>query len=138
MADRDDVRERIEGLLAAMSNSDGAYIRELVAEGDDVLIVGTDDIEWWRGQDGPRIWATQVEELRGMRIESSDLSAEVDGDVGWTSARLRVTLPDGSTAPPVRMTTVLRRDDGTWRLVMSHASFGAPNDEALGLELTTE
>ena len=50
--------------------------------------------------------------------------------------RPTVVFGDGSTAT-VRFTGVLRLEDGIWRVVQSHLSVGATNEETLGYEMTT-
>jgi ketosteroid isomerase-like protein len=42
-------------------------------------------------------------------------------------------MPDGS-AIKTRVTAVLRRDDGTWKLVHAHFSVGVPDEEVVELQ----
>jgi hypothetical protein len=38
---------------------------------------------------------------------------------------------------PFRVTAVLHKENGEWKMVQGHVSFGVPNEEALGQELPT-
>ena len=55
------------------------------------------------------------------------LAPFVEGDVGWASALITITLPDGRRVSP-RWTAVFRRDDGQWGFAQIHASIGIAND----------
>jgi ketosteroid isomerase-like protein len=71
----------------------------------------------------------------GFPIEAAELQAFSEGEVGWAADRPRLTMPDGSEIS-FRLTAVLHREDGDWRVVQWHSSFGVANEEALGKELT--
>ena len=72
----------------------------------------------------------------GVRFETGEIAAYREGTVGWAACRPTLVFGDGSTAT-VRFTGVLRLEDGIWRVVQSHLSVGATNEETLGYEMTT-
>ena len=46
--------------------------------------------------------------------------------MGWASAHLTITIPDGGQVHP-RWSSVFHREEGEWRFVQTHASIGVPN-----------
>ena len=92
-------------------------------------IIGTADDEWF----------TDREKLRsgfgydGLRLEGDDPQAWEEGDVGWDWDRPTMHIP-GVGEIRVRFTGVFRREEGSWRLVMSHFSVGVPDSEVRQLQ----
>ena len=80
----------------------------------------------------------QLQEMRaaGIELVPGEVQAYREGSVGWAADRPTFRLPDGTTLP-ARLTAVFHREDGAWKMVQSHASFGVRNEEAIGEELTT-
>ena len=56
-----------------------------------------------------------------------------EGSLGWAVDEPTLNMPDGS-AIKTRVTAVLRRDDGTWKLVHAHFSVGVPDEEVVELQ----
>lgn len=124
-------------LYDAMVRGDRSFVADVVSQGEDVVMIGTDPQEWWSDYDTiVRIWSQQLEEMSGVIVEDADPHAYASGDIGWMSDHPSFRLPDGSTLP-FRLTGVYRREDGAWRLVQAHASIGVRNEDAIGVELTT-
>jgi hypothetical protein len=71
----------------------------------------------------------------GITGISGDLRAERNGAIGWVADRGRFKLPDGSEVP-FRMTAVFHQENGAWKLIQEHASFGVSNGEAIGNALS--
>jgi ketosteroid isomerase-like protein len=67
----------------------------------------------------------------GLRAVADDIDIHVQGDVAWAEGRGRFTSAGGGERP-VRMTGVLIREDGQWKVVQSHASVGVPNADIFG------
>lgn len=114
-----------------MRTGDAESLIELIAE-DGVIFVGTDAEEWWQ-EDLAALHAAfreQLEATGGFDIFDEDPVGYSDGDVGWFSDHGSLRLPDG-TVVPMRQTGVLRRVDGEWRIVQSHASVPADINERL-------
>jgi ketosteroid isomerase-like protein len=64
-------------------------------------------------------------------VVADDLEVHVAGEVGWAEGHMRFTLPDGAERQ-ARLTAVLAREDGRWRVVQSHSSIGVPNEDTFG------
>ena len=60
--------------------------------------------------------------------------AFTEGTVGWAADR--PTFVVGGKEIPLRLTLVLHREGGEWKVVQLHSSIGVPNEEAFGKELT--
>ncbi|MDQ3930109.1 MAG: nuclear transport factor 2 family protein [Chloroflexota bacterium] len=138
MEESAEVREIAMHYFDAMCRGDTPYLEQFVSRDDSTLLIGTDPNEWWTGYDRIMgIWKAQLEAMGGsFPITASNLQAYRDGNVGWFAAQPVLRLPDG-TDLPFRMTAVVRQEDGDWKIVSSHASFGVPNEEAVGEELPT-
>jgi ketosteroid isomerase-like protein len=62
---------------------------------------------------------------------ADDVDIHIQGDVAWAEGRGRFTRAGGGERP-VRMTCVLVREDGQWKVVQSHASIGVPDADIFG------
>ena len=106
-----------------------ASINETLSTSDAVSIFGTEGTEWLGRDQFVPVLDAQWAVLRqlGARIESH-AEAWADGDVGFVvdSATLSLT---GGPSVPMRWTTVFHKEDGSWKGVHQHASFGVPTDD---------
>jgi SnoaL-like domain len=120
--------ERIaQETMAAIERADMDALERMTSHDENVVTIGTDPSEYARGFD---------ENMRLMQESTPDADMHIhahldevhcyeDGDIGWMDGVGRLER-DGETVE-VRMTGVLRREDGEWRWVQSHASIGVPN-----------
>jgi hypothetical protein len=73
--------------------------------------------------------AGEVEGAGGRAtFEPKDVEAFSDATVGWATAQVMITLPDGKHVSP-RWSAVLHRQGGVWRFVQTHASIAVPNGQ---------
>lgn len=115
-------------LIAARDGDAGAGLGKF-AEQPGVLLIGSDDAEWWHLQDRA-VWEAQFEESGGFPFQWDEIEAWEEGSVGWAAARLAI----GETK--MRGTFVLHLERGEWKFVQLHLSAGIPNEQVLGRELT--
>lgn len=132
MQESPEVREAMLRYYGCVGNADFDGADSLVTLGDVAIVVGTGPGE---GHDDRDSWVrgfrSQVEALPGVRIEAgASPRAYAEGSVGWLLDEPTWVLPDG-TRVPTRWTSVLRQEDGAWRLVHMHVSLGVP-DEKMG------
>jgi ketosteroid isomerase-like protein len=80
--------------------------------------------EWWTSKQILDAMAAAGDD--DIQVVADDLDVHVLGDAAWAEGRGRFTNPGGSERP-VRMTAVLVREDGRWRVAQSHAPIGVPN-----------
>lgn len=105
-----------------------------VTRDEDLLVIGTDPEEYWKGEVAIKNWSEQMSALGGgFSFSAGDIEAWEEGDVAWAVDRPRMNLPDGSSVP-IRMSLVLQREAGDWKIVHAHGSIGVANEEVDGFD----
>lgn len=126
------VREAMQRFYDRFSAGDAADFARSVSREADTMVIGTAPTEWYDGRDK---WLAAIEEqiaaIPDIRLEAGELRCWEEGSVGWAADRPRFVLPDGS-AIEVRLTAVLRQEDGEWKLVQVHFSVGVADEDAIG------
>jgi hypothetical protein len=112
-----------------LSASDVASFDQLVSQDPATLIIGTAPGEWVTERDRLRFGF----ETEGVRIQAAQPVGYEEGSLGWVVDEPMFFFPDGS-AMKTRLTAVLRREDGAWKLVHMHVSVGVPDDEVVELQ----
>lgn len=104
---------------------------ELFSSFPDVSSFGTAPDEWWLGRDT----LIQVVETERQAREGLGLSylpghpdAWAEGDFGWVTDQPVIRLPNGHEQA-FRLTSVMHKENGTWKVVHQHFSLGVPNEE---------
>jgi ketosteroid isomerase-like protein len=132
----DELRDLFLGFYDALANGDAAFVDRHFSRDNDLRVIGTDPQEWWSGPRVFEVFRAQLEAMGGgMPLRPGDPEAFSEGSVGWVADQGTLSLPDG-TELVVRVSAVAHREDGDWKFVQSHASFGVPNEESVG-ELPT-
>jgi hypothetical protein len=112
--------------VAALERNDLAFIEERTSRADGVVAIGTDPDEYAR--DFETIMQLMADSTPDagpqVRISIDQIRGYEEGDIGWSDATGR--FEHGGAAVPVRITDVVRREDGIWRSVQTHASIGVP------------
>jgi class 3 adenylate cyclase len=135
MEPSEEIRRVIDRWMAANSEGDNDAVLRRVSEHPDLLAIGTDVEEWWRGSEARAIWRRQLEESDGLPITWDEIEACEEGTVGW--AGMKITFHSDETTFDGRGTFVLHLEHGEWKIVQAHWSLGAmANVEILGRELT--
>jgi ketosteroid isomerase-like protein len=106
---------------------------KLLTREEGAVVIGTDPQEWADSRaEFIAFLEAQMTEGQTVRMEAGeDPRCFEEGTVGWVADRPTFVLGDGTTVPS-RMTTVMRQEDGEWKLVHAHWSLGVPNREAFG------
>lgn len=123
------VKEAMLRFYDRLSAGDVASFEELVSASPATVVVGT----------APGEIVAERERLRygfeaeGLGMTATGLRAYEEGSVGWALDEPTFTFPDGS-AMKTRLTAVLRREDGRWKMVHMHVSVGVPDEEVLELQ----
>ena len=127
----DDVESVVSEVYASMRAGDGEAVVRLIADGDDVLVIGTDADEWWdsaaAAKDAIR---AQNDAVGGLDVQPGELHGYADGDIGWFDDRPSMRLPDG-TLIPLRLTGVVTRSGKRWVVQQMHISVAATINDAL-------
>jgi class 3 adenylate cyclase len=124
--------------IRAWNARDRSAIEELLSSGAHVTGIGSDPDEWWQGLDAIAADLAYAEELppRELEINPADIFAYACGDTGWVVARIKVRFEHG-TEIMLRQTQIFVIERGHWRVVHWHNSIGIPNEEGIGVTLTT-
>jgi hypothetical protein len=113
-----------------LTAKDVASFDRLVSADPATLVIGTAPDEWVTERDRLRFGF----EVEGLSIEpGSNPSAFAHGDVGWFVDEPMYAFPDGSRIR-TRLTAILQREDGDWRIVHMHVSVGVPDEEVVALQ----
>jgi uncharacterized protein (TIGR02246 family) len=128
-AAHDEIRAALDQMIEAQNAGDAERVRSMLSERPDAVHIGTDAEEWWTSKQVVDAVAA-AGGGDGIRAIIDDVGIHILGDVAWTEGRGRFTSPGGER--PVRITGVLAREDGQWRVVQSHASIAVPNAEIFG------
>ena len=118
-----EVESFIEEMYALMRDGDGKGCADLLHD-EVTIFIGTDADEWW---DTPAMskaaFQEQLESTGGFDITAGGPVGYAEGDVGWAADQPTMRIGDQSV--PMRMTNVMRRVDGDWRVVQGHLSVAA-------------
>ena len=97
-----------------------------------VLFIGTDPAEWWAGFETiDRMFKADAHaQGPSYAIEPGQMQALEEGRVGWVADQPTLHLPNGHQVR-VRVTTVLHRERGAWRIVQHHVSVAVPNESLI-------
>jgi hypothetical protein len=113
-----------------ITSSDIGSFDRLVSTDPSVLVIGTDPGEWVTERDRLRFGF----EAEGLGIAAGPEPAGFEaGDVGWFVDRPTYTFPGGAQMF-TRLTSVLQREGGRWRIVHMHVSVGVPDEEVVELQ----
>jgi len=127
---QDEVRKVLDEMIEAQNAGDAERLRSMLSERPDAVHIGTDAEEWWTSKQVIDATAT-ADGGDDIRVVADDTDIHVQGDIAWAEGRGRFTRADGAERP-VRVTGVLVREDGRWKVVQSHASIGVPNADIFG------
>ena len=91
---------------------------------EDLLIVGSAYHEWVDGRErGKEAWG-----MEGVGLEPGDPVAWEEGNVAWAADRPSFAV--GDMRAPIRITVVMLKEDGAWKIQHGHFSVGVPDEVA--------
>ena len=138
MEQSDELRDLTLRFYEAAATGDVPFFERHVSRQEGAVFVGTDPNEWWEGFEAfVEAMRAQSEALEGeMQIVAGRLQAYQEGNIGWAIDRdASFRMPDG-TELPFRSTSVFRQEDGEWKVVQNHASFGVSSEDMFGEDVT--
>ena len=125
-----EIRDALLRFYDRLSTSDVESFDELVSQEPATLIIGTAPGEWVTERERMK-FGFETEEFR---IEAGNAPVGYEeGSMGWVVDEPTFTFPDGS-AMDTRLTVVMHREDGRWKLVHMHVSVGVPDEEVVELQ----
>jgi hypothetical protein len=130
MQESSDVRGAVLRFYDRLSANDASAFDDLVSRDPALLIIGTAPGDWFT--DRERIG--RGFEAEGVRIEPGPRPTGYQvGSAGWVIDEPTFFLPDGSPVS-ARMTAIVRREDGAWKVIHMHFSVGVPDAEVAELQ----
>ncbi|WP_404401096.1 nuclear transport factor 2 family protein [Pelagibacterium halotolerans] len=131
------LRHVVEDWFAAVAHGDARYLDTHMSSDPDLCLVGSDPEEMLHGKAAHDFMKREAMAMKDMcSISIKDCEAYSDGDYGWAFAMPEIELlPDHKTVTP-RWSGVFHRENGDWKLVQLHSSFGIANDQMLGEEVS--
>ncbi|HVF18986.1 MAG TPA: adenylate/guanylate cyclase domain-containing protein [Mycobacteriales bacterium] len=130
-----ELEQYLRSLYELPADQKASSMHDIWSQHPDTLGIGTSPDEFFDAAALRDIPEVQAEELDAVTLRDLDLRAWVEGDIGWAVAIVDWDYPDRRVR--TRDTTVLRREDGRWRMILSHSSIGVSNQYQLGVDLTT-
>ena len=132
-----ELAELMERVLRSWATLDYRSTIDAIARDPGVLVIGTDPDEWWVGADEfATVLRIQWQETPEFTFDPPEIVAWKEGTVGWVAVRFQAQF-EGMPPVPIRSTVVFH-DEGTyWRIVQWHNSVAVPNEEIVGMGLTT-
>ena len=127
---QDEVRAVFNQIIEAQNAGDAERVRSMLSERPDAVHIRTDAEEWWTSKQVVDAVAA-VGGGDDIQEVADDIDIHVQGDVAWAEGRGRFTRAGGGERP-VRMTGVLVREGGQWKVVQSHASIRVPDTDIFG------
>ena len=126
-----EVRDTMLRFYERLTAGDVASFDRIVSSDPATLVIGTSPGEWVMDRAALRYGF----EAEGMGIERGLRPTGYErGDVGWFVDEPTYVFPGGSGRIATRLTAILQREDGDWRIVHMHVSVGVPDDEVLELQ----
>jgi ketosteroid isomerase-like protein len=131
-----EVRDTLLRFYEVFSAGDLEGFAQVIAQEDEgIVVIGTDPAQWREGREQ---WLAAreavIREMEGLRFEAGEKPhGYEEGSMGWVADRPRAMLPDGN-AISTRLTGVVRKEEGEWRLVHIHISVGVPDEELVELQ----
>lgn len=128
-----EIADVLRRIYAAVSEGDEATLSDALSRSDGLVFIGTDPDEWFEERAAiQEMLGAQAK--AGVTVRPGPIAAFEEGTVGWVADQGTFVLADGEEVP-FRMTMVVHREDGGWKIVQEHASIAVRNEEALGVEL---
>jgi ketosteroid isomerase-like protein len=131
-----EVKATLRQLYTASANADIETIDRLFSNDTGTLILGSDPTELAVGHEAAvQFWAGLFQFLKdqgypnngGLKMVSAGGPIQVDsaGTVAWVTDVAEFQFAGGNT--PFRLTAVMHREQGKWKIIQLHFSIGVPN-----------
>lgn len=124
-----EIRETVLQLYRHMLAGESDKANALISTDPATLMIGSAD-EWVDDQEQLR--GTYQVDTEGLYPSDHPVAYEI-GDAGWFADRPTWHFADGTSAE-MRMSAVLQREPGGWRIVHSHLSVAVPDNECVMLQ----
>lgn len=129
MEESEEIKKLIHEAGEANTQGNFEFWEKHISKNKDLMIFGTAPGEGIKGYD--TIIAAFRAELSAMKPSSfaiDTLHAFSEGTVGWYLVRATATYPNG-TVLPTRVSGVMHKEDGIWKIVMQNATLEVPDEK---------
>jgi ketosteroid isomerase-like protein len=126
--DHDAIRAVLDRAVEAMNAGDADGLRACVSERPDGVVIGTDPGEWGSNQ---QMADDTGGADGGVTAHNDHMDVHTHGDVAWVEGRAHFADTAGRECP-ARVTSVLVREQGGWKIVQTHASIGVRTRKCSG------
>lgn len=125
-----ELEQLVADWFAAATDGDASLVDAHVSPGTGTRLIGSDPGEVFSGGDAVTAFLRgELESSAGnASFAPSETEAFSEGTVGWATTNLTITLPNGKHVSP-RWSAVFHIEDGIWKFVQTHASFGVANED---------
>ena len=125
-----ELEQLVVAWFESASRGDASLVATHTSPSDGARLIGSAPGEVFRGGDAvAHFLRGEVEGAGGKAsFAPSDVEAFSEGTVGWATANVTISLPDGKHVSP-RWSAVCHQEDGVWKFVQTHASIGIPNED---------
>lgn len=126
-----EVEEGLGAFYSAFNSGDTSQFEGRLSGGDGVSVIGSAPGEGHSSrQDWLGAYEAGIAEI-GLTLEGgSEVAGFAEGDAGFATDQPAFVLPNGGRLR-TRLTAVLGREDGEWKMVHAHFSVGVPDEEAI-------
>jgi ketosteroid isomerase-like protein len=135
-----DLEDVVAALYEASTNADVEAIEDLISSSPHALFLGSDPDEVFIGRSDIVAWweglfaffdSIGYPNDGGLPLSSNGtIAAGHKGNIGWIADDGLFSFANGDV--PYRLTLVLRKEHGDWKIIQGHFSIGVP-DETLPL-----
>lgn len=128
MSPQKEIEQTIQKFFHSMDVQDFDLMKEVTAQKEDMVHIGTDTDEIWRGwSELNEATVEQFENLKFYKADIRELSIHLSatGQVAWYSHLLDAKIKSKTSVQiwkGARFTGVLEHIDGSWQIVQTHVS----------------
>ncbi|MFC1731544.1 nuclear transport factor 2 family protein [candidate division KSB1 bacterium] len=115
-------------LIATKETHDPALLSKVYAHDDDMVVLGTDDVERWIGWENYKnVYDQMFESFKNVDFSVSDQIIKIheSGKVAWFSEIIDASIESQGEITKIeglRYTGVFEKRDGVWKVVQAHIS----------------
>lgn len=118
--------------LHAIFNQQPKTAVNLFSDTDALSYIGTDEKEYWAGENLRRGYGGHMGEADPSVMKSSEIEAWECNGFGWSRSRLEVHFENAKNPVLLRQTMIFSMEDGIWKIVHVHNSNPVNNVEVFG------
>ncbi|WP_093038020.1 adenylate/guanylate cyclase domain-containing protein [Ruegeria marina] len=118
--------------LHAIFNQQPKTAVNLFSESDALSYIGTDEKEYWAGDNLRRGYGAHMSEADPSVMKALDVDAWECGSFGWARSKAEVLFQNADQPVLLRQSMVFLLEDGIWKIAHVHNSNPVPNVEVFG------